>query len=80
MLPSRIHSILDKAHRYAAEPERLTVIADEPFAVHLRGLNSEHDVTMRGTHLGCDCEGYGRDGLCAHVVAVELSHHDRVRQ
>jgi hypothetical protein len=34
MLPSRIHSILDKAHRYATEPERLTVLADEPLMVH----------------------------------------------
>jgi hypothetical protein len=80
MLPSRIHSILDNAHRYATEPERLTVIAEEPFAVHVRGLNSEHDVSMHRNHLVCNCEGYGRDGICAHVVTVELTHRDRVHR
>jgi hypothetical protein len=75
MLQSHLHSLIAKAHRYQAEPERFELKSAEPFQVHVHGANGEHQVVLQDGLLKCDCDGFaGRgEGICAHVLGVE--HH-----
>lgn len=67
-MQSSLHGMIDKAHRYAEEPERLQVAKLEAV---VRGDNSDHSVTLVEGRLSCDCDHYQHEGLCAHVLTVE---------
>ena len=78
MLQSHLHSLIAKAHRYQAEPERFERTNEEPFQVSVHGANGEHQVRPRRTAgCSCDCDGFAHrgEGICAHVLGVE--HHFR---
>jgi hypothetical protein len=69
MLQSHLHSLIAKAHRYQAEPERFERTSEEPLQVKVHGANGDHDVVLH------DGFAHRREGICAHVLGVE--HHFR---
>ncbi len=66
-MDSRLISKLDKARRYADEPERVAV---RDFAVTFRGDHGTHEVSSHVGVAHCTCAEFARQGDCAHVVAV----------
>ena len=80
MMHSHLHSLIAKAHRYQAEPERFQLVGQEPLTVNVRGANGDHQVALRDGRLVCDCDGLAcrREGICAHVLGVEHHYRDRV--
>ena len=67
-MQSSLHGMIDKAHRYAEEPERVRVASLEAV---VRGDNSNHTVNLSDGRLSCDCDHYAHERLCAHVLTVE---------
>src|ERR1044071_7280446 len=67
-MQSSLHGMIDKAHRYAEEPERVQLARLEAM---VRGDNSDHTVTLAEGRLSCDCDHYQHERLCAHVLTVE---------
>lgn len=60
--------MIDKAHRYAEEPERVRLTSLE---ARVRGDNGDHLVALTTGRLSCNCDHYEHEGLCAHVLTVE---------
>ncbi|GAC1323628.1 MAG: hypothetical protein NVSMB2_21420 [Chloroflexota bacterium] len=67
-MQSSLHGMIDKAHRYAEEPQRVRLFGLE---AKVRGDNDDHTVKLSDGHLGCDCDHYQYERLCAHVLTVE---------
>lgn len=67
-MQSALHGMIEKAHRYADEPER-TRLTSLTAAVH--GSNGDYTVQLKGGRLHCDCDHHQHEGLCAHVLTVE---------
>jgi SWIM zinc finger len=67
-MQSSLHGMIDKAHRYAEEPERVQLGRLEAL---VRGDNSDHTVTLAEGRLTCNCDHYEYERLCAHVLTVE---------
>ena len=65
---SAIHGFIEKAHRYAEEPERVQISA---LSASIHGDNSDHLVTLANGRLTCNCDHHRIEGLCAHVITVE---------
>ncbi|MGH2498884.1 MAG: hypothetical protein ACRDF0_02135 [Candidatus Limnocylindria bacterium] len=61
-------SMVEKAKRYAEEPERVRFTALE---VDFRGNNATHKVKLRGDEWSCACEHFGSYGLCSHVMTLQ---------
>lgn len=61
---------IEKARRYAQEPERVEI---HEFKADVRGDNgTSHTVTLREDgHWTCTCSFYSAWGTCAHVMAVQ---------
>jgi hypothetical protein len=59
---------IEKARRYAAEPERIKL--DELRAT-FHGGNSDHVITLKDGRWSCDCSFFGNWGTCAHVMAMQ---------
>lgn len=65
---SSIIGKLEKARRYAAEPERIAITGlDASF----RGSNDDHPLTLGATGWGCSCRFYEQHDSCAHVMATQ---------
>ena len=65
---SSLISKIEKAKRYAEEPQRITFQALE---VRFRGDNDSHTVSLRGDEWSCQCEHFHTSGLCAHVMTLQ---------
>jgi len=61
-------SKIEKAKRYAEEPERVTF---ESFTVAFRGTHQEHRLTYQQGEWSCACEFFGQRGVCSHTMAME---------
>jgi hypothetical protein len=61
---------IEKAHRYAREPERISITG---FSAVLHGDNSDHTVTLNDGHWHCNCHTFESHvvGTCAHVMAMQ---------
>ena len=59
---------IEKAKRYAQEPERVTVMS---LNTHFRGDNDAHDVSFDGTAWHCTCEFHQSWQTCQHVMALQ---------
>ncbi|MCS6842397.1 MAG: hypothetical protein RMJ55_15480 [Roseiflexaceae bacterium] len=59
---------IEKARRYAAEPER---IALDEITVHFNGSNNEHTIRLVQSRWACDCEVFHLRGVCAHVMTLQ---------
>ena len=67
-MQSSLHGMIDKAHRYAEEPQRVRIVRLEAV---VQGDNSDHTVALSDGRLSCDCDHYEHERLCAHVLTVE---------
>ena len=67
-MQSSLHGMIDKAHRYADEPQRVQLTG---LVAAVRGDNGDHAVNLADGRLTCNCDHYEHEGLCAHVLTVE---------
>ena len=65
---SSLISKIEKAKRYAEEPDRITF---ESFDVRFRGDNGTHRVSLKGDDWSCECDHFHTTGLCAHVLTMQ---------
>jgi hypothetical protein len=65
---SSLISKIEKAKRYAEEPDRITF---ESLAVRFRGDNGTHRVSLSGDDWSCECDHFHTSGLCAHVMTMQ---------
>ena len=69
MMDSGLIGKIDKAKRYAEEPERITF---HNFSALIQGNNSDKTVSYNDGTWTCDCNYFGNHGVCAHTMAFEL--------
>lgn len=67
-MESGMISQLQKAKRYAEEPERVTF---ETLTLHFQGDNNEYDLVLDQDGWVCSCPGFGMHGLCPHIMSLE---------
>lgn len=68
-------SMVDKAKRYAEEPDRIAFTALE---VEFRGINGTHRVALHGETWSCECEHFRMHALCAHVMTLQRMFADHL--
>ncbi len=59
---------IEKAKRYAQEPERISV---NELNVTFRGDNDTHSVSLHEQHWHCTCDFFAEHRLCVHTMALE---------
>lgn len=69
-MSSVMQSKIEKAHRYATEPERVKF---EKFQVHFTGENDDYTVLMDGSTFSCTCNFFEHQnqGTCCHIMALQ---------
>lgn len=67
---------IEKAMRYAQEPERINF---QEFKVNFEGDNGgiHHIVYSQGVWL-CDCNFFKNRGICSHIMTMERVFHGMV--
>jgi hypothetical protein len=65
---SSLISMVEKAKRYATEPDRVSF---QGLEVRFRGNNDTHTVSLRGDEWACECEHFSVHGLCTHVMTLQ---------
>src|ERR671915_1095323 len=73
---------IEKAHRYAREPERVRI---HSLQATFHGGHDDHSVELHDGHWRCSCHTFSSHvlGTCAHVMAIQqmispmLSQDDR---
>jgi hypothetical protein len=73
---------IEKAHRYAQEPERVRI---QSLEATFHGGHDDHSVRLQDGHWRCSCHTFSSHmlGTCAHVMAIQqmmspmLSEDDR---
>lgn len=61
-------SQIEKARRYADEPNRITFNA---FTLTFKGDNANYDVALTDDGWQCTCPGYQKYSICPHLMALE---------
>ena len=74
---SSLISMVEKAKRYADEPERITI---RDIEVDFRGNNSSHRVALRGDAWQCECDHFQAHDLCAHVMTLQRLFGTHLRE
>ena len=59
---------IEKALRYAQEPERVSL---DEIQARFHGGNNEHMITLSEGRWTCDCEFFRVRRTCAHVMAMQ---------
>lgn len=67
-MQSSIIGKIEKAKRYAAEPERIRV---EGFSVTIQGDNRDHHVEFGEDTWSCTCGFFSEWSICSHTMAIE---------
>lgn len=65
---SSIIGKIDKARRYALEPERVQVGA---LVAAFRGSHDEYQLTLASGAWACSCHFFETHGTCAHIIAAQ---------
>ncbi len=67
---SSVISKIEKAHRYAREPERIKFQA---FSASFQGSHDEYTVTLSDTGWHCSCHTFETHlaGTCSHIMAIQ---------
>ena len=60
---------IQKAKRYAEEPERIRIQA---LNVTFDGANNDHTVTLDQNRWSCTCDFFQTRGRCSHTMALEM--------
>jgi hypothetical protein len=61
-------SQIEKARRYADEPNRITFNA---FTLTFKGDNAAYDVALDDNGWHCTCPGFNKFGICPHIMSLE---------
>jgi len=59
---------IEKARRYAQEPERITI---HSLTATFRGSNDTHDLSFAAGRWHCGCEFFAGWNVCCHTMAME---------
>ncbi|TFG46280.1 MAG: hypothetical protein E4H31_01575 [Dehalococcoidia bacterium] len=59
---------IEKAHRYAQEPDRISFT---DLSVKFRGENGIHDTQLKDGQWHCTCSFFVTWGRCSHTMALE---------
>jgi len=59
---------IEKAKRYAHEPERITF---KDLAVDFRGENDTYRVSYKADRWQCTCLFFSQRGICSHTMALQ---------
>lgn len=59
---------IEKARRYAQEPERVTLSALD---AQFRGDNSTYHITLKEGSWNCTCPGFQTHHICPHIMTLE---------
>lgn len=59
---------IEKARRYAQQPERVRFNALD---LTFHGEHDEYHVTLQGDAWQCSCHFFGSFGTCSHVMAMQ---------
>jgi hypothetical protein len=59
---------IEKAKRYAEEPERISVFS---FAAIFRGENDEHILSLNTGKWHCNCHFFSQWGKCVHIMTLQ---------
>ncbi len=59
---------IEKAKRYAQEPERVTF---SEFSVKFRGENNDYTTEYKEEEWHCSCHFFSNWGVCSHTMALE---------
>jgi hypothetical protein len=61
---------IEKAHRYAREPERVSITE---FTASFRGSHDDYTIALKDGHWQCSCHTFESHvvGTCAHVMALQ---------
>lgn len=61
---------IEKAHRYAREPERVRLSCLE---ATFHGAHDEYDIRLKDGHWTCSCHTFSSHviGTCSHVMALQ---------
>ena len=62
-----VHKV-QKAKRYAEEPERIHI---RSLSAEIEGDNQTHRVEFEDGHWRCDCGFFGSHHTCSHVMALD---------
>ncbi len=65
---SSLISKIEKAKRYAEEPDRVQFKALE---ATFRGDNGTHTIRLSGDEWSCECDHFVVHGLCSHVMTLQ---------
>ena len=68
LMNSSLISKIEKAKRYATEPERVHFSALD---VRFRGDNGTHRIRLSGDEWSCECDHFQVTGLCSHVMTLQ---------
>jgi len=67
MQPSLVGKI-EKAKRYAEEPERVTI---RNFSADFRGENDSHSLSLSDGKWSCNCHFFSQWGQCVHIMTLQ---------
>ena len=67
MIDSGIIGKIEKAKRYAQEPQRFVFTS---FSVKIEGENNPHVVHFSESKWNCDCDFFQTHGLCTHTLSL----------
>jgi len=61
---------IEKAHRYAQEPERIQF---QEFKATFKGGHDDYEVSFDGERWGCSCHTFESHavGTCSHIMAMQ---------
>jgi hypothetical protein len=68
MMNSSLIGKIEKAKRYAEEPNRITFT---DFTTEFRGDNSSYSVSYKSGEWHCTCPFFSRNGMCSHTMALQ---------
>jgi len=67
-MQSSLISKIEKAKRYAAEPERITI---SNFTADFKGENDDHIISYEAGKWYCNCRYFSQTGICSHTMALQ---------
>jgi hypothetical protein len=59
---------IEKAKRYAEQPERVTI---SDFSAEFRGENDSHSLGLRDGKWHCNCNFFSQWGQCVHIMTLQ---------
>ena len=67
-MQSSIIGKIEKAKRYAEEPDRVTL---SEFAADFRGEHNSYTIGYKNSKWHCTCHFFSQWGICSHTMALQ---------